>query len=214
VRWELDWFEAVEEVTGVLPDKGLEENYMNIPGRYIRSVARYFVRMANQLLVEDENFGSENKGFVMLTADNNVRLRWCHKGRGAEDFIRLIADNLTISPPDAAASAEMPGPSVEGSDPYRTAPSAAVVGVAPPPAAAVPVKKFAEITKSVREGLFEVLEEREKLHEDRKRVARIFSSFALDGDLDAGIKLLDFAAEVESKVTGGTCALTAAIAAY
>jgi hypothetical protein len=49
-------------------------------GRWILSSARYYIRMANQLLVEDENFGQDSKGFVMLTADLNVKLKTCHKG--------------------------------------------------------------------------------------------------------------------------------------
>jgi hypothetical protein len=89
------------------PKEEIVTNYNNAQGRDILSTARYFVRMANQLLVEDEGFGPESKGFVMLTADLNVRLRWCHKGRGAEDFLRLITDNLTNCTPDAAASAEI-----------------------------------------------------------------------------------------------------------
>jgi hypothetical protein len=38
------------------------------------------------LLVEDDEAGSEKKGFVMITADFNVRLIHCSKGKGQEDF--------------------------------------------------------------------------------------------------------------------------------
>jgi hypothetical protein len=91
----LEWFEEIPEGSDKSNNLDIVENYVNVMGRYILSTARYFVRMANQLLVEDEGFGQDSKGFVMLTADLNVRLRWCHKGRGAEDFLRLITDNLT-----------------------------------------------------------------------------------------------------------------------
>lgn len=42
---------------------------------------RYYIRIANQLLVEDDDEG-EGKGFVMLTADVNVRLKRSLKERG------------------------------------------------------------------------------------------------------------------------------------
>lgn len=42
---------------------------------------RYYIRIANQLLVEDDDEG-EGKGFVMLTADINVRLVRSLKERG------------------------------------------------------------------------------------------------------------------------------------
>lgn len=43
----------------------------------------YYIRIANQLLVEDDDEG-EGKGFVMLTADINVRLKKSLKERGKE----------------------------------------------------------------------------------------------------------------------------------
>lgn len=148
--------------------------------------------MANQLLVEDEGFGEDNKGFVMLTADLNVRLRWCHKGKGAEDFIRLIQDNLTQGGPDAIASADVA---------LSAGSNAIAVDAADKPAASssVPTKKLAEMTRSLRENLASVLDERERLHEDRKKLSKIFTSFALDGDLDSGMKLLNFSNEVDAK---------------
>jgi hypothetical protein len=47
----------------------------------------YYIRIANQLLVEDDDEG-EGKGFVMLTADINVRLKKSLKERGKE-FLRF-----------------------------------------------------------------------------------------------------------------------------
>lgn len=69
-------------------------------GRWIPSVARYFIRMANQLLVEDQNntntptptSGPAVKGYVMLTADLNVKLCVCSRNRGFEDFQRLVGE--------------------------------------------------------------------------------------------------------------------------
>jgi len=148
--------------------------------------------MANQLLVEDEGFGQDNKGFVMLTADLNVRLRWCHKGKAAEDFIRLIQDNLTQGSPEAIASADVAlstqSSGANAVDPERTITSSSI-----------PTRKLAEMTRNLRENLASVLDEREKLHEDRKKLSKIFTSFALDGDLDSGMKLMTFSAEIDGK---------------
>ena len=45
---------------------------------------RYYIRIANQLLVEDEE-DVEGKGFVMLTADINVRLKKSLREKGKEE---------------------------------------------------------------------------------------------------------------------------------
>lgn len=196
VRWELEWFEELASTSELarqnIKECEIVENYANVRGRYIFSTARYFVRMANQLLVEDEGFGQDSKGFVMLTADLNVRLRWCHKGRGAEDFLRLISDNLCQSTPDAAASADIPAiiyKSNEGGGDITSSSSSSSVSS----------KKMAEMTKHLRENLADILDEREKMRDDRKRIAKVFTSFALDGDLDSGLKLLSFTSEVDEK---------------
>ena len=194
VRWELEWFEGIEDAQGAeqnFKDSEIVENYANVKGRYVYSTARYFVRMANQLLVEDEGYGQDSKGFVMLTADLNVRLRWCHKGRGAEDFLRLISDNLCQSTPDAAASADIPVVAQKQ--------ASEVDGGLSTSSSAVSNKKMAEMTKSLRENLANILHEREKMHEERKRISKVFASFALDGDLDSGLKLLALTSEVDSK---------------
>ena len=192
VRWELEWF---EELNPTLKDQNFQEseiveNYAGVKGRYVLSTARYFVRMANQLLVEDEGFGQDSKGFVMLTADLNVRLRWCHKGRGAEDFLRLITDNLCQCTPDASTSADIPAVTQKDRDGGLASSTSS---------APVSLKKIATMSKALRENFVDIMDERDHLHEDRKRLAKIFKSFALDGDLDAGLKLWEFTEDVETK---------------
>ena len=53
VRWEVEWFEEAAPVEGQSPGG----TSLAAQGRWVLSTARYFIRMANQLLVEDEGFG-------------------------------------------------------------------------------------------------------------------------------------------------------------
>jgi hypothetical protein len=50
----------------------------------ISMLCRYYIRIANQLLVEDEE-DVEGKGFVMLTADINVRLKKSLREKGKKN---------------------------------------------------------------------------------------------------------------------------------
>ena len=57
-------------------------------------MCRYYIRIANQLLVEDKDSGQDSRGFVILTADLNLKLVSCHKGKGVDDFTRLINEGI------------------------------------------------------------------------------------------------------------------------
>ena len=104
VKWEVDWFDEDTTPNGT-PVKGNGPSQQN--GRWIASAARYYLRIANQLLVEDEDFGEgDSRGFVMLTADMNVRLKLCHKGKGQEDFDRLVTDGCVLSTPEVLEAAK------------------------------------------------------------------------------------------------------------
>jgi hypothetical protein len=109
VRWELEWFEEVppEQSGGDLVANGAG----GAKGKWVPSVARYYIRIANQLLVEDDESGAEKKGFVMLTADVHVRLIHCSKGKGQEDFNSLVNDGLVQSTDAAREEAQQPIPS-------------------------------------------------------------------------------------------------------
>ena len=96
IRWDLEWFEE-----GVGTEKQTPDMEDSPEGRWVKSIARYYIQIANQLLVEDEDFGQDARGFVMLTADVNVRLHLCQKGKGIDDFVRLISENLVQSIPSA-----------------------------------------------------------------------------------------------------------------
>jgi len=105
VRWELDWFEEIppEEAAKPATDGAALKG-----GRWVPSLARYYIRIANQLLVEDDESGGEKKGFVMITADVNVRLIHCSKGKGQEDFNTLVNDGQVLSTDAARDEAQQP----------------------------------------------------------------------------------------------------------
>ncbi len=101
VKWDVEWYEENDQ--GGYNDGG--------QGRWIYSVARYYIRIANQLLVEDREFeedqaeANNSKGFVIITADLNVRLLHCHRNKGIEDFYRLINENIVSFTPEAEEEA-------------------------------------------------------------------------------------------------------------
>ena len=74
VRWEMVWFEEGEERYDVLETKSTGGD--ETKGQWFLTMARYFIRLANRLLVEEVNLAeNQNKWFVMLTADvNSVKL--------------------------------------------------------------------------------------------------------------------------------------------
>lgn len=178
VRWEVDWYE--EHDGG---DSGA--------GRWITSTARFLVRIANQLLVEDEDFGQDTKGFVMLTADHNLRLRKCIKGKGQEDFRRLISECLVQSTPDALDSLEYN----DANDPATPGPTA-TAGKLAGSATSVPLRKIADMSKGLREYFHEIIDERERLADEKLKFADRFNKFVMNGDLDAGMQIMDSSEQV------------------
>jgi len=144
VRWDVEWF---------------EEGESEAQGRWIRSTARFLVRIANQLLVEDENFGEDSKGFVMLTADINLRLLKCIKGKGADDFKRLISENIVRSVPDALESLKdiEQDAVAKPENPNVVAPSPAFKGTNK---LLAPLSKLTDMSKSLREHFVDIMDKR------------------------------------------------------
>lgn len=190
VRWEVDWFEEGNGTEKQLPDVADSPE-----GRWVASMARYYIQMANQLLVEDEDIGQESRGFVMLTADLNVKLRSCIKGKGMDDFIRLINEGMVQSLPNAielskksmsALSSERMentmGFERQVSNASLTQPNAAT--------SIASVRKLAEMSRGLRECLTDILDDRERLIVEHEKMAKAFNLFIMDGDLDAGLKLM------------------------
>jgi hypothetical protein len=191
IRWEVEWFEEGEGgEDGPLP---AEEGGEQTNGKWVLTTARYYIRIANQLLVEEVGFAENaNKGFVMLTADLNVKLRCCHKGKGCEDFLRLMKEGIVQSTPDAAATAAQDvedgkSPSSRQSKGYKD-------GRGDTGGAA---RKLAEMARGLKDCLSDVLDDREKVCNDRSKMAKAFKAFALMGDLDSGMKLLGFVDDLD-----------------
>lgn len=135
VKWEVDWFEEGEG--GVKFDAD-----SNVTGRWVSSIARYYLRIANQLLVEDvdsENAG--HAGFVMLTADMSLRMKQCVGGRGMDDFCRLVIDGQVQSSKtthEAAIVAAAKLRSQESADEKE---------------GSAPLRKLADMSRSLRESV-------------------------------------------------------------
>jgi len=193
VRWEVEWFEEGEGDE----DGPTAEGEEAVNGRWVLTMARYYIRIANQLLVEEVGFGENStKGFVMLTADINVKLRYCHKGRGAEDFTRLLKEGIVQSTPEAQESLEEleekpRRKSIGNKDAHYNSSSNVSPGNNP-------VRKLAEMANGLKDCLSDVLDDREKVCNDRMKMAKAFKQFAVLGDLDSGMKLLSFVEDLDS----------------
>lgn len=130
----------------------------------------------------------------MLTADMNVRLKFCHKGKGQEDFDRLVTDCCVLSTPDVLEAAKKSLKDMMGDRPGSTAGPAG--GTAEKE---VSVRKLADMSRSLKECVSEILDEREKVATYRVKMAKSFKQFVMEGDLDAGLRLLVDADEVHAK---------------
>jgi hypothetical protein len=104
IKWDVEWYEEYDnQEDRVDPNESA--------GQWIYSIARYYIRMANQLLVEDLEYEEQDqdhqnsKGFVIITADLNVRLLHCHKNKGIEDYYRLINEGIVSFTPEAEEEA-------------------------------------------------------------------------------------------------------------
>lgn len=189
IRWDLEWFEE-----GVGTEKQSPDISDSPEGRWVKSIARYYIQIANQLLVEDEDFGQDARGFVMLTADVNVRLHLCQKGKGVDDFVRLISENLVQSIPNALEnSKKIAGVnSSRDTNDARNNRQEASTGLA----GMTPARKLMEMSRGMRECLSDILDDRERLLAEQEKIARTFTSFTLNGDLEAGLRLMVHADQI------------------
>jgi hypothetical protein len=198
IQWELDWFEEDMPIDAHHHSAEGDEQ----AGRWVESCARYYLRIANQVLIEDDEGGldeEDSKGFVMLTADTNLRLKLCVKGKGQDDFDRLITDGSVLSTPDVLEIAKLSMRSaVSGNQNNRSS--------KPSETAAnnnlddgISVRKLADMSRGLKECLSELLDEREKTASYRSKMTRMFQKFAMSGDLDAGLNLLADAEEQAMK---------------
>lgn len=204
VKWDVEWFEESED------GQGESESWAGdgTTGSWIHSSARYYIRIANQLLVEDKDLGQESRGFVIITADLNLKLLKCHKGKGIEDFSRLINEGVVQSSPDAAEvarSALSPvgtpnhTPAVSG---FRSGAESNVkaatyetsagdsVGTPLMSSTLTPASKLADMSTGLRECVVDILDDRDRMKSESNQLAESFRAFALEGDLDAGLTLM------------------------
>ena len=193
VKWEVEWFEEGEG--GIKFDAD-----SNVTGKWIPSIARYFLRIANQLLVEDTvmegngpngtlNGTMGGHGFVMLTADMSLRLKECIGGRGLEDFNRLVLDGQVQSSKETHENAIISASKIRSQESADNSEGTNV-----------PLRKLAEMSRTLRESIALLLEEREKLQMDKKKMVEGFEIFALQGDLDAAMKVLSVVDESKTPI--------------
>lgn len=98
VRWEVEWLEDDISEDGADSEP--------IPSHWTRSFARYYIQMTNQILVEDSESAEDGaRSYVMLGADGNIRLLECVKGKGQEDFDRLVLEGIVQAPVEAVEGA-------------------------------------------------------------------------------------------------------------
>jgi hypothetical protein len=194
IQWDLDWFEEDMPIDAShQPLEGDEQG-----GRWVESCARYYLRIANQVLIEDDEEGlneDESKGFVMLTADTNLRLKLCVKGKGQDDFDRLITDGSVLSTADVLETAKLSIKNTVAINQNNRSSKALDSGVNSNPDDGISVRKLADMSRGLKECLSELLDEREKTASHRSKMTRMFQKFAMSGDLDAGLNLLADAEE-------------------
>jgi hypothetical protein len=163
IKWDVEW---------------LEENENGSAGNWTLSCARYFIRIANQLLVEDKDNGQQTRGFVILNADANLKLLFCHKNKGTEDFCRLINDGIVLSSPSAMEFAKTAmvssSPSSKahhrkdgGNEHGRGSPH--------PSATSTDLRNLSDMARGVKECLSDILEDRRRVLKESEGVADLFA---------------------------------------
>ena len=193
VRWEVDWFEENAHGENIMvgaPDQG---------GRWLQSCARYYIRIANQVLVDDdteEPNKSSSKGFVMLTADTNIKFKSCLKGKGQDDFDRLVTDGSVISSQEVLEGSKQ---SIVDAANYNSESKRRSSDVLEngDREEAISVRKLADMSRGLKDCVSDLLDEREKISIIRTKMTKMFQAFVMNGDLDAGLNLLADA-EMES----------------
>jgi hypothetical protein len=212
VKWDVEWFEESEDGQGESESWAAD----GTTGSWINSSARYYIRIANQLLVEDKDLGQESRGFVIITADLNLKLLKCHKGKGMDDFKRLITEGVVQSSPEAlevARSHVTPGstPTHSGGAKLTAAAldsasrghgvSSSVELLSSPSAGngLTSAAKLADMSTGLRECVVDILDDRDRMKQENQQLAEMFETFTLQGDLDAGLKLMAHYDQVRSK---------------
>jgi hypothetical protein len=211
VKWDVEWFEETGD-GDASNNKNTPSEQHNVQGKWVASSARYYIRMANQLLVEDENFGQDSRGFVMLTADLNVKLLQCNKGRGQEDFNRLVIENITHSTPEAMDSvreflraqeqfgSEKSSPLQRHGSDLNSRDTRDREGRRSGAEEVPSIRKLSDISGQLRDLVGEVLDAKLKTKKQDVKIAKQFHAFTMDGDLDAGLTVMSTMEELLARV--------------
>ena len=189
VKWDVDWFDEdapceIQHRTSEAADEA---------GRWTESCARYYLRIANQLLIEDKDSSLEeadSRGFVMLTADTNLKLKACVKGKGQDDFDRLVTDGSVLSSPAVLEAAKQSVANSFSATQSSKASRLSDVHTNNSSDDSISVRKLADMSRGLKERLSDLLDEREKRSSDKSKTTKMFQKFAMCGDLDAGLALL------------------------
>lgn len=202
VKWDVEWFEESEDGSGE-PATWAADGTM---GTWIPSCARYFIRMANQLLVEDKATEGGARGFVIITADLNLKLKVCQKNKGIEDFNRLINEGLVQSGPEALEAAQNApsrsnSPEKQGGKiPQRSGNDMPANGNSGGARGVTSARRLADMSRGLRECVVDLLDDRDRVKNENEQLAYLFHQFSLSGDLDSGLKLMDHFEKVQRKI--------------
>ena len=189
VKWEVDWFD--EDTPCEVQHSPCEA--ADEVGRWTESCARYYLRIANQVLIEDRDSSLEeadSRGFVMLTADTNLKLKACVKGKGQDDFDRLVTDGSVLSTPGVLEAAKKSVANLSNPNQINKSSRLSDIQTNSSTNDGISVKKLADMSRGLKERLIDLLDEREKRSNDKSKMTKMFQKFAMCGDLDAGLALL------------------------
>lgn len=194
IKWNVEWLDDNNsEPALLLPSGSTDETYGS---KWVISTARYCIRMANQLLIEDATPQNDDKSgvpsYVMVALDLNVKLLECYKGRGIEDFQRLITDKTTLFTPEAENYAQnfistqklSRQDSIQSS--FDTTETGAVMANR-----LASVRKLADLAHTLKDSVEDLLDEGKKISVAQIDHARAFQNFTMNGDLDAGLQLMN-----------------------
>lgn len=185
IKWDVEWSEEEINEDGIVKDS---------PSSWIASTARYYIRIANQLLVEDKDFSAESKGFVILSADMNLKLLNCHKNRGVDDFHRLINEGIVQSSPSAAEAAKSSLATesrTQSTDDLLDKKGLRPEGSNGSEVQHPPIRKLVDLSINLKECVGDILDDRDEKKKEQLQLAKMFQAFALEGDLEEGMKLED-----------------------
>jgi len=198
-------FEEEEEESSQVKSK----NQGDVAGKWVQSTARYYIRIANQLLVEDKELEEDSeynhptKGFVIITADLNVKLIHCHKNKGQEDFYRLIQEGIVQSCEESLADLEIFLQQSAADPSSKEVRSGNDNQIGDTYAdehrnddkqhsgeRAVDLGRLLDFSQNIRDSTHQLSFLQQEICKEEEDINAMWSGFVLDGDLDHGMQLM------------------------